>query len=578
MTRTRVSHRLAGVPASPGIALGKWAEITRPPLPQTRSIGPAEVEGEAGRLRQASHAVSAELDRLAAAVRGDGHEDEAEIFEAHALMALDPGLVDRAAQLAASNLIDGVGAIVAAGREAAAQLAAIDDELLSARAADVIDVADRIARHLAGVSTGTTLHEPAVIVAEDLPPSVTATLPRALVLGMCLEYSSPTAHAAILARAYGIPAVVGANGLLDAVRAAGSDAAIAIDGATGEVVVAPDDVERVGFEERAAAVAAAHARDLDEASAAAVTRDGVGVTLLANIGGSDESDRAVHLGAVGVGLFRTEFLFLERASPPTEEEQVDAYRRVVEAFGGGPVTIRLLDIGGDKPIPYLPMPTEDNPFLGVRAMRLAHDRPQLFVTQLRACYRAAMAGPVRIMAPMVADASDVAVLLSLAERARAELTREGVAFGDAELGVMLEIPSAIIAAGTYFDEIAFASLGTNDLLQYTLAVDRGNAALERYRDSMHPALLRLVRMAVDAAAEREISLSVCGEMAGDPVAALALVGLGIRSLSMSAASLPAVRRAIRAAEAKDLAVAAAAASSDRSAADARERFAGFIGR
>ena len=244
----------------------------------------------------------------------------------------------------------------------------------------------------------------------------------------------------------------------------------------------------------------------------------------------------------------------------------------MEAFGGDPVTIRLLDIGGDKPIPYLPMPPEDNPFLGVRALRLAVDRPEIFVTQLRACYRAAVAGPVKVMAPMVADAGDAALLLDLAARARDGLRTDGVPFGDVDLGVMLEIPSAILAADAYFGTIAFASLGTNDLTQYALAVDRGNPALERYRDAMHPAVLRLIAMAAESAGRAGISLSVCGEMGGDPVAALALVGLGVRQLSMGAASLPAVRRAIRSADAGELRARASAALSDRSAADARARF------
>jgi phosphotransferase system enzyme I (PtsI) len=573
---TVIRPPIVGVAAAPGIALGRWAEVGLPPLPDARRIDPAEVARETARLREASIAAADELRAVAESVRGEGHDEEAEIFEAHALMARDPALLDGAARRIETDLVDAVGAVVGAGREVAQQLAALDDELLSARAADVLDVADRIARGVAGMSTGSTLDRPAIVVAEDLPPSVTATLPRANVLGICLERSSPTAHAAILARAYGIPAVVGVAGLLAAVRAAGPGAEIALDGATGEVVVAPDQAERSRFEGLADAATRARARDLEEAAAPATTSDGVEITLLANIGSPDECDQAVALGAAGVGLFRTEFLFLERTTPPTEEEQVDAYRRVVEAFGGGVVTVRLLDVGGDKPIPYLALPHEENPFLGVRALRLARDRPDLFVTQLRACYRAAVAGPVRIMAPMIADATDVATLVSLADRAREELAREAIPVGQAELGVMLEIPSAVLTAGAYFDEIAFASLGTNDLLQYALAVDRGNPALERYRDSMHPGLLRLVRMAVEAADDRGVSLSVCGEMAGDPVAAVTLVGLGIRTLSMSAASLPAVRRAIRQVDAARLAGEAEAALSDRSASDARSRIAGLL--
>ncbi len=240
------------------------------------------------------------------------------------------------------------------------------------------------------------------------------------------------------------------------------------------------------------------------------------------------------------------------------------------------MTIRLLDVGGDKQIPYLPIAPEDNPFLGVRALRLAHDDPGLFVTQLRACLRAAVRGPVKVMAPMVADAGDARLLLDLAEQARAGLLADGIEAGEIGLGVMLEIPAAILVADSYFGRLSFASLGTNDLLQYALAVDRGNAALERYRDALHPALLRLVRTAVERAAAAGIDLSVCGEMAGDPIAALALAGLGIRSLSMAAPSLPAVRRALRAARMPDLESAARVALDDPDAAAVRARFAALV--
>jgi phosphoenolpyruvate-protein kinase (PTS system EI component) len=304
-----------------------------------------------------------------------------------------------------------------------------------------------------------------------------------------------------------------------------------------------------------------------------VTRDGVEVTLLANIGTPAEAERAVALGARGVGLFRTEFLFVERSTPPTEDEQVEANRAVVAGFSPGPVTIRLLDVGGDKPIPWLPIPQEANPFLGVRALRLAGERPELFITQLRAAMRAAAdGGRVKVMAPMVADASDVDVLVDLAARARAALVADGLPHGDVELGVMLEIPSAVLVASSFFDRIAFASLGTNDLLQYTLAADRGNAALERYRDPVHPALLRLIDSAARDAAAAGVELSVCGEMGGDPAAALALVGLGVTVLSMASSSLAPVRRAIRANDAGELREAARAALGATSASEVRARF------
>jgi phosphoenolpyruvate-protein phosphotransferase len=488
------------------------------------------------------------------------------------MIARDPELLDAATTRIRTERADGITAIAAAATAVARQLSALGDELLAARASDVIDVGDRIAREIAGLpAAGIRLAQPSIVVAEDLPPSVTATLPRDRLLGIALEASSPTAHAAILARAYGIPAVVGATGLLAALDAAGQGSSLTLDGQSGEILVAPTEEDLARHEARAGALQRDRRRDLEEAGLAAITKDGTKIELVANIGSPADSAGAVALGAQGVGLFRTEFLFLERSAPPSEDEQTHAYEQVVAAFSPHPVTIRLLDVGGDKPIPYLPLGAEDNPFLGVRALRLADRQPGIFVTQLRACYRAAAKRRVKVMAPMVADASDVATLRHLADQARTELIAEGRPLGDVDLGVMLEIPSAILTADTYVHELKFLSIGTNDLLQYTLAADRGNAALERYRDSLHPALLKLIRLAVEAAARAKIELSVCGEMAGDPAAALVLVGLGVRVLSMVPPNIAPVRRAIRAATTADLERAAIASLDDASAADVRQR-------
>ncbi|HET7726157.1 MAG TPA: phosphoenolpyruvate--protein phosphotransferase [Candidatus Limnocylindrales bacterium] len=575
-------HVLRGVGAAPGVARGPAVRIDPPIRPAARSIVAEEVARERERLAQATEVAAAELEAIAASVRAQGHPDEAAIFEAQAAIARDQALAQAAEARIGEGAegSDAIGAVLAAADSFADQLRGLGDEILAARAADVIDVGTRIATILAGGRMGVrTLDRPSIVVADDLPPSMTASLPRDRLLGLALEGSSPTAHAAILARAYAIPAVVGVRGLLDATAAfdASHGAEVALDGATGEVVVAPDEAAGRRFERRADEARRARARDVEDARLPAETQDATAVTLLANIGTPDEAAVALELEARGVGLFRTEFLFLERSSPPSEAEQVDAYRRVVEAFRPHPVTIRLLDVGGDKPIPYLPIPAEANPFLGVRALRLAATKPDVFVRQLRAAYRAATAGPVKVMAPMVADAGDATLLLDLAARARTELHAEGLASGDVALGVMLEIPSAILVADSYFGSLAFASLGTNDLLQYTLAVDRGNPALESYRDSLHPAVLRLIAEAVAAARRSGVELSVCGEMAGDPVAALALVGLGVRSLSMAASSLPGVRRAIRAVNLATLEDAAAASLDDPSAERVRARFSSLLG-
>ena len=576
MTEARAT-RIAAHAAAPGIARGRWTELRRADLPAPLRIDPGAAPAEVARLKAAANEAALELMALSDAVAESGHEAESAIFAAHAAIAWDPALLNAAREEIEARHTDAIGAITIAGRATAERLAAVADELIRARASDVTDVADRIARRLAGLPTDELLlSEPAIVVGHDLAPSLTATLPRDRLLGIALEGGSPTAHAAILARAYGIPAVVGAAGLLAAARAGGREVELAIDGSTGEVILDPDEDDVARLDERSRELASGRTRDLHEASLEAITTDGTAVTLLANIGSPDEAEAAIALGARGVGLFRTEFLFLERATPPSEDEQTAAYRRVVETFDGLPVTIRLLDVGGDKPIPYLPLPAEDNPFLGVRALRLASTRPELFVTQLRACYRAATSGPVKVMAPMIADAGDVATLLRLADDARSALRADGIAAGSVMLGVMLEIPAAVLTGPSWLDQVRFASLGTNDLLQYTLAVDRGNPALESYRDSLHPALLRLVGLAVEGANRAGVELSVCGEMAGDPAAALALVGIGIRSLSMSAPSLAAIRRAIRGANLEDLRREAEASLDAGSAAAVRARFAGLV--
>ena len=572
--------RLHGLAAAPGVARAAWVWIDAAPAPAGGRTTAAGVADEIKRLADASAAASVELESISRAVRDDGHPDEAAIFEAQAAIARDPALAAMATERIKDAHDDAIAAVQMAAGAFADQLRSLEDELLAARAADVIDVGDRIARRLAGTDQPTVgLDRRAIVVADDLPPSLTATLPRDRLLGIALAGSSPTAHAAILARAYGIPAVVGVTDLLESLTASarpGSRNELAIDGATGDVFVDPDQATIDRLDKAAASGRQRHQQDLVEARFPAVTRDGTAVSLVANIGTPDESAAAIALGAEGVGLFRTEFLFLERTSPPSEDEQCAAYGRAIRAFAPHPVTIRLLDVGGDKPIPYLPIAAEANPFLGVRALRLASAEPDLFVTQLRACYRAAASGPVKVMAPMVADAGDVDLLLALAERARTELADDGCAIGEVALGVMLEIPSAILVGDTYFGRIAFVSIGTNDLAQYTLAVDRGNPALERYRDALHPAVLRLIGQAVDAAERAGIELSVCGEMAGDPAAALAIIGLGLRSLSMAAPSLPAVRRAIQGSDAAALASEARAALDDASAQAARARFDGLL--
>ena len=533
-----LAQRLVGVGASPGTVLAPVIVLESEERAKGRRITSANVETEQRRLRVAAARAARELESLAERLESEDAGSEAGIFGAQALMAEDPLLLGKALEHIASREVDATTALLDVAAEVAASLRALPDELFAARAADVLDVASRITAALEGAEpAGHRLERAAILVARDLTPSLTATLPRDKLLGIVLETGSPTAHAAILARAYGIPAIVGASGAIAVLRGA---TRVAIDGATGEILVDPDEGTIAAYRARAATARSRVASARASAQQPAVTPDGVRVTLLANLGSPNEIDDALGWGAEGVGLFRTEFLFLERATPPDEDEQEQVYRKVLAAFAPRPVTIRLLDIGGDKAVPYLAIAREENPFLGVRALRLVASRRDLFRSQVRALLRASSAGTLKVMAPMVADMADIELLRGLWDEAVGETGPT-----TAQLGIMIEIPSAALLAGQLLAAVDFASLGTNDLLQYTLAADRGNAALGRYHDPLHPALLRLIATSVDGSRARGKTLSVCGEMAGDPLAAAVLVGLGLRELSMSPAAIGDVRGLIR---------------------------------
>ncbi|HJW22136.1 MAG TPA: putative PEP-binding protein, partial [Candidatus Limnocylindrales bacterium] len=403
---------LRGVPAAPGVAIGPvWR-------PERGHVAEAPILD----LRAAADRAAADLTALAARVRAAGRESDAEIFEAQAVMALDPMLLDGAEERLNATGGPGVAgpdgtaaAVEGAARELASTLAELPDELLAARAADVRDVGGRIARIVSGRAIALP-DRPSIALAEDLPPSVTAEIPDGLLLGIALERGSAVSHAAILARGLGIPAVVAVQGLLAALDGA---ATVALDGGAGRVVLEPSPAERAVLD----AAAAEHRRAADAAAALAGepgrTKDGHRVPLLANIGRPEDAQRALDAGAEGIGLFRTEFLFVGRSDAPSEDEQVAAYRAVLDAFGARPVVIRLLDIGGDKPVPYLHLAREDNPFLGVRGLRLGYADRALLLTQVRAIARAGagLATAPHVMAPMVATVEDVELVRSLVEEA-----------------------------------------------------------------------------------------------------------------------------------------------------------------
>jgi phosphoenolpyruvate-protein phosphotransferase len=569
-----VSDSIVGLPAAPGIAMGPvWRYHVGVGVPGSTAAEPS--------LAMAARVATERLRALAADLRALGRPDEAGILEAQALIAIDPALLDDAdRRIALGESPD--AAIRASGTDAAARLTAAGDPLIAARAADVLDVADRVARLLTGAAV-LVPERPSIAVADDLPPSVLAELPGGLLLGVALEGGSPTAHAAILARARGVPAVVGLAGLGAAVDAAavaahaaadataGLDRApgvapmVYLDGDTGSVLVASSDEELLEAIAAARGDGTAWAIPAHRVSTIApaevepaepcATADGWRILLAANIGRPEDAVRALAAGAEGVGLFRTETLFLGRAHPPSEQEQRDAYRGVMAAFGPDrPVVIRLADIGGDKSIPYVVGPAEANPFLGVRGIRMARRDPRLYLTQLRAIATAAAAtgSSPWVMAPMVATLADVELFRELRDDALASLRATGVPASSMHLGAMVEVPSAALMAEELARRVAFLSIGTNDLTQYTLAADRGNAALADLQDALHPAVLRLVRITLDGAAAAGIPVAVCGELAGDPDGALVLVGLGVHELSVDPASLQGIRSTLATVRMPDL--------------------------
>jgi phosphocarrier protein FPr len=421
----------------------------------------------------------------------------------------------------------------------AVTLSQLRDELLAARAADVRDVGQRVLRHLAGLqTTGPELPaEPVILIATDLSPSDTVTLDPGRVLGFCTATGGANGHTAILARAMGLPALVGAGADILNVP---NGTPVILDGEAGTLTLNPPAEIQAAAQQRRQAFQARRATELKAAAAAAITQDNHSVEVVANIGSLADARQAIGCGAEGVGLLRTEFLFLDRPTPPSEAEQFEVYRDIVLALEGRPVIIRTLDVGGDKPLSYLPLPPEENPFLGQRGIRLCLARPELLQAQLRAILRAAAFGPCRIMFPMVTTLEDWNAVRRLVAAAQTDLNSPPV-----ELGIMVEVPAAALIADSFAREVDFFSIGTNDLTQYTLAMDRTHPALSAQADGLHPAVLRLIAQTVRAAHAAGKWVGVCGELAANPQAIPILVGLGVDELSASVPAIPAVKAQIR---------------------------------
>jgi phosphoenolpyruvate-protein phosphotransferase len=535
--------KLNGVAASEGVTLGPaFVHVTSAPKPERETIPREAVEEELTRFRNAVEAVVRELSETAERLREGGSESEAGIFEAHAEMAEDPEFQSEVEERV-RGLESPEAAVLAVGEEYAGIFAAMEDEYLAARADDVRDVATQIATELMGGKKAglETLTEPSVIVALNLTPSDTARIPKGMALGFVISEGSRTSHVSIMARSFGIPAVVGVGGALE--DALGAEV-VAVDGTEGYAVANPDAATISHFEEKQRNLAAGAALLEEYKHIEARTKDGRRIEVAANIGSAEEAEDALAWGAEGVGLFRTEFLFMKRTGLPSEEEQYEVYRTVAGAFGEKPVIIRTIDVGGDKDLPGVDQPEEENPFLGWRGIRMCLDEPELFKPQLRAILRAAPYGRLRIMFPMVVDAIELRAAKKILEECREELRNEGTQIGEVDIGVMVETPAAAIRAQDIAPEVSFFSLGTNDLVQYTLAADRGNERLTRLQSADHPAVLELIKKTCEAAREAGIWVGVCGEAAGEPAMIPKLAQLGVTELSMSAPSIPRAKRII----------------------------------
>jgi len=528
---------LRGLPASEGIAIGPAHRFQVPEktIPH-REPGPFDDEWR--RFDQARQAAGRELSELRQRLSQRAGEGEAAIFDAQRMMLDDPLLSDHVRR----RLREGVSveqAVAGAAGQIADQLASMTDELFAARAADIADVGDRLVRILLGRPAADLgeLREPSVIVAEELTPSDTAGLDPAMTLGFCTAAGGLTSHSAILARTLGLPAVVGmGEGTLE--RIADGDELI-LDGGQGVVWVAPSASLLTEYRGRQADRRKQAAAWRSAAEGEARTSDGRRFEVAANVGDLASARQAAANGAEGIGLLRTEFLYLEARRPPPEDEQRKAYGEIFAAMNGKPVIVRTLDVGGDKPPTYLTFPHELNPFLGWRAIRVSLDRPDLFITQVRAILRAALGHDVRIMLPMVSGFDEVRRARELVARAETDLGKEGLPFArDLPLGIMVETPAAAVLVDVLAREADFFSLGTNDLTQYTLAVDRGNARVAPLFQPLHPAVLRLVRTAIDSAHGAGKWIGMCGELAGMRNAIPILLGLGLDEFSMAAGSIP----------------------------------------
>lgn len=537
---------LKGIAASPGIAIGKAMVLENETLETTkRFISPEEIQEELDRLSQAIQQSRVQLAQLRDKVAAEVGTNQARIFEAQALILEDYLFLTTIKNTVLQEKLNIETAVDKAIHMFASVMEVAGDDYTRERAYDIRDVGRRLLRNLLGRHPQPlkALTEEVVIFAHDLTPSDTVHLDKSKVLGFATEVGGKTSHTAIMARTMQIPAVVGVGAGLTQVP---SGSLVIIDGNNGLVAINPSPELAAIYRRKLEDIAERRARLAQLKDLPAVTMDGHRIRLDINIGTLEDLDQALAAGAEGIGLFRTEFLFMDRPEMPTEEEQFEAYRQVVERAAPRAVAIRTLDIGGDKQLPYLHLPVELNPFLGYRALRATLGETEIFRIQLRAILRASAFGRVRLVFPMVSGVEEVRQAKKWVHELMQELEAEGIAFdSNLEIGIMIEVPSAALLADHLAREVDFFSIGTNDLTQYTIAVDRMNEKVANLFQPLSPAVLRLIKMVIDASHRAGKWTGMCGEMAGDVLAVPLLIGLGLDELSMSSGSVPPVKNAIR---------------------------------
>ncbi|MGN7228560.1 phosphoenolpyruvate--protein phosphotransferase [Priestia megaterium] len=539
-----MTKEIQGIAASSGIAVAKAFRLENPELTvEKKSV--TEVEAEVARLEAALEKSKSELEIIREHARKELGDDKAEIFEAHLLVLSDPELINPIKDKITNENVNAEHALDEVAAMFINMFESMDNEYMKERAADIRDVTKRVLAHLLGVnvSNPSLISEEVVIIAEDLTPSDTAQLNRKFVKGFTTDIGGRTSHSAIMARSMEIPAVVGTKTVMEDIQ---NGVLVIVDGLDGEVIVDPSEETVKAYEKKAAEYAEQKAEWAKLVNEKTVSADDHHVELAANIGTPEDVKGVLENGGEGVGLYRTEFLYMGREDLPTEEEQFTSYKTVLERMEGKPVVVRTLDIGGDKELPYLNLPKEMNPFLGFRAIRLCLEMQDMFRTQLRALLRASVYGNLKIMFPMIATVDEFRQAKAILLEEKAKLQQEGVQVSeDIEVGMMVEIPSSAVIADLFAKEVDFFSIGTNDLIQYTLAADRMNERVSYLYQPYNPAILRLVNMVIKAAHKEGKWVGMCGEMAGDEIAIPILLGLGLDEFSMSATSILKARSQIR---------------------------------